>query len=79
MPIPQSSQEILRVHPIGIEIIRVAAKDDVLPLTKPIVGISGKVHNELPIPAGTPVYISTVGYNLYVRSLNPYSLGNHLG
>jgi len=79
MPIPQSSQEILRVHPVAIEIFREAAKDDVLPLTKPIVGISGKVHNELPIPAGTPVYISTVGYNLYVRHLNPHFLGNRLG
>jgi len=54
----------LRVHPAGIEIERVATKDDVLPLTKPIVGVSGKVYKELPVPAGTLIRISMVGYNL---------------
>ena len=59
-------QEILRVHPVAIEIPRVPKKDDVLPLSKPLVGVSGKVYNELPVPAGTATFISTVGYNLYV-------------
>jgi len=68
--IPKSAQEILRVHPVGTEIVRVATKDDVLPLTKPVVGISGKVYKELPVSAGTPVFISTIGYNLYVRPLS---------
>jgi len=73
--ISKSAQEILRVHPIGIEITRTATKDDVLPLTKPVVGISGKVYKELPVSAGTPVFISTVGYNLYVCPLNLPSSG----
>lgn len=50
---------------------RVPKKDDVLPLSKPVVGISGKVYNELYVPAGTSVTISTVGYNLYVFPHGP--------
>ena len=45
---------------------RIPIEGDILPLTKPIVGTSGKVYTELPIPRGTPVTISTIGYNLYV-------------
>ena len=59
-------QEILKVHPVAIEIARVPKKGDVLPLSKPLVGVSGKAYNELPVPARTATYISTVGYNLYV-------------
>ena len=55
-----------------VEVPRVAEKDDVLPLSKPIVGVSGKVYTELPIAAGTFLAISTVGYNLCVHSLDPY-------
>ena len=57
----------MRVHPIAVEVLRVAKGDDVLPLSKPITGSSGKVYNELHIPAGTATYVSTVGYNMYVR------------
>jgi len=57
-------KEALRVYPIAIELIRAPKKDDVLPLSKPIVGVSGKVYKELPIPAGTRVMISTVAYNV---------------
>ena len=66
---PQSIQEILRIHPASVEIHRVATKDDVLPLTKPVVGVSGKVYRELSVPAGTLIFTSTFGYNLYVRPL----------
>jgi len=57
-------KESLRLHPSGTEIRRVAIKDDVLPLTKPFVGVSGKVHKDLSVPAGTIISISTLGYNL---------------
>jgi len=73
---PRSAQEILRIHPAAIDIQRVAAKDDVLPLTKPIVGVSGKVYKVLPVPAGTLIFISTFGYNLYARPLASYPRGN---
>ena len=60
---PHCTQEVLRVHPVATELVRVASKDDVLPLSKPVVGLSGKVYKELPIPAGTSVSIATFGYN----------------
>jgi len=60
---PPFAQEILRINPISLEIARAPVEDDVLPLTKPIVGNSGRVYTELPIPKGTPVAISTIGYN----------------
>lgn len=62
---PHLAQETLRVHPVVIEIQRVPKNDIVLPLVKPILGISGKVYKELPVPAGTLLNISMVGYNLY--------------
>jgi len=57
-------KEVLRFHPAAIQIVRVAAKDDVLPLAKPLVGVSGKVYKELPVLEGTHVYISSAAYNL---------------
>lgn len=40
---------------------------DVLPLSEPLTLASGKVVTELPIPAGTKLYTSIGGYNMYVR------------
>ena len=54
---------------MAVEIQRTPKKDDLLPLSKPVVGLSGKVYKDLPVPAGTVVTISTVGYNLYVLPL----------
>jgi len=54
---------MLRVNPIAVEIPRVPIEQDILPLSKPIVGTSGRVYTELPIPKGTTVNISTIGYN----------------
>ena len=59
-----SPQEVLRVYPIAVEILRVSKRDHVLPLSKPIVGVSGKIYKELSVPAGTFTKISTLGYNL---------------
>jgi len=59
-------QEILRVHPPIVELTRVPTQDDILPLTKPIVGTSGRVYSELPVPKGTAVTVSMLGYNLCV-------------
>jgi len=58
------TKECLRIHPAAVEIVRMPTQDDILPLTKPIVGTSGRVYTELPIPKGTTVTISTLGYNL---------------
>jgi hypothetical protein len=76
---PNFAQEILRVYPTLIEIIRVPGKDDVVPLSKPVTGISGKVYKELAVPAGTHMFISTAGYNLYVRLSIHISVGIETG
>ena len=54
------------MHPAALEIVRAPIQDDVLPLTKPFVGTSGRVYTELPIPEATAIYISAIGYNSYV-------------
>ena len=68
----------MRIHSIVPEIYRQPIQDDVLPLTKPIVGTSGKVYTELLIPKGTVVTISMTGYNLYIFSQNYYHLDRML-
>jgi hypothetical protein len=48
---------------------RVSIEDDaVLPLSDPIVLPSGEVKSELPIPKGTVLLTSIVGYNRWVQS-----------
>ena len=55
----------MRVYPAAIEIMRMSKKDDVLPLSKPVIGVSGKIHTEIRVPAGTPMFVSPIGYGLY--------------
>lgn len=59
-------QETLRIHPVIIDVARVASDDDIMPLSTPIVGASGKVYNKLAIPRGTVVVVSPFGHNLWV-------------
>ncbi|KAJ7921152.1 cytochrome P450, partial [Mycena leptocephala] len=56
-------KEILRYHPVAINSMREAARDEVLPLSKPIVTKSGKIITELPIPKNMVLIISNAGYN----------------
>ncbi|KAI0730494.1 cytochrome P450 [Earliella scabrosa] len=56
-------KETLRFHPIAYHLWRVAAKDDVIPLSDPVIGNDGTVVNEVPISAGQAVIISICGYN----------------
>ncbi|KAK0213326.1 cytochrome P450 [Desarmillaria ectypa] len=56
-------KEVLRFHPVVYNIERVAARDDVLPLIKPVTLTTGKVVQEIPIPKGTTITASIVGYN----------------
>ena len=71
-----SVQEVLRVYPVVPEVTRETKADNVLPLSKPVLGISGKAYNELFVPAGTVAFISMVGYNLYVH---PYTSTQNYG
>ncbi|EKM53348.1 uncharacterized protein PHACADRAFT_124964 [Phanerochaete carnosa HHB-10118-sp] len=56
-------REVLRVHPVIGHTFRVAERDDVLPLSKPLTTKSGKVLEKLPVPKGTRVIASVAAYN----------------
>ncbi|KAL0072769.1 hypothetical protein AAF712_000532 [Marasmius tenuissimus] len=56
-------KESLRLHPAVYQNYRRAVKDDVLPLSKPIMTASGEVLNELPVGKGTKVVLSIAAYN----------------
>ncbi|KAG6382155.1 cytochrome P450 [Boletus reticuloceps] len=56
-------KEGLRFHPIGTYPIRMSGRDDVLPLSKPVLTESGEMINEVFVPKGTEVMISIPAYN----------------
>ena len=59
-------QETLRMHTSVPDTARQASEDNVLPLSKPIIGRSGKIYHEIFIPKGTLLVASLSGYNTYV-------------
>ncbi|KAK0492742.1 hypothetical protein EDD18DRAFT_1079270, partial [Armillaria luteobubalina] len=61
-------------HPVSYNSPRITSRDDVLPLSKPIVTRSGKVLHELPIPEGTCIIISIAGCN---RNKDVFGAGAH--
>ncbi|KAK0475530.1 cytochrome P450 [Armillaria novae-zelandiae] len=56
-------KEVLRFHPVVFQLERVAARDDVLPLSNPVTLTTGKVVREIAIPNGTAITASIAGYN----------------
>ncbi|KAI0706655.1 PAH-inducible cytochrome P450 monooxygenase PC-PAH 4 [Earliella scabrosa] len=56
-------KETLRFHPIAYHMWRVAAKDDVIPLSEPVIGVDGTAIHEIPIQAGQAIIVSVCGYN----------------
>lgn len=58
-------KEAMRLHPALYHNYRQAARDDVLPLSKPILTTSGELIDKLPVPKGTKVFASIAGYNRY--------------
>lgn len=56
-------KEVLRFHPVVHHNFRQAAKDDVLPLSRPIVTTTGEIIDELPVPQGINVTLSIAAYN----------------
>lgn len=56
-------KECMRFHPAVYQNYRQAARDDVLPLSKPIKTSTGDLITELPIPKGMKIIISIAGYN----------------
>lgn len=57
------------MHPAVYHNYRFAARDDVLPLSKPITTTTGEVISTLPIPKGLKVILSISGYQRSVGSL----------
>ncbi|KAJ6602103.1 hypothetical protein B0H10DRAFT_1823501, partial [Mycena sp. CBHHK59/15] len=55
--------ETLRFHPVSYNSVREAARDEVLPLSKPLVTKSGKTITEIPIPKNMILVVSSAGYN----------------
>ncbi|KIY46391.1 cytochrome P450 [Fistulina hepatica ATCC 64428] len=56
-------RESLRVYPPVTELMRVAAKDDVLPLSTPIIDGYGVAHYELPLAQGTEIILPFLSMN----------------
>ncbi|KAF7362971.1 Cytochrome P450 [Mycena venus] len=56
-------KEIFRFHPVSYTSLREAARDEILPLSKPLVTKSGKTVTELPIAKNTVLVVSLAGYN----------------
>lgn len=56
-------REILRFYPAVPHTYRQALLDDVLPLAKPVTMRSGKVVDQVPVPAGTRLILSVCAYN----------------
>ncbi|KAI9573309.1 cytochrome P450 [Boletus coccyginus] len=56
-------KEGLRLYPAAPHPLRMAARDDVLPLSKPILTESGDMINEIFVPKGTEIVVSIAAYN----------------
>ena len=56
-------RETLRVHPPVASTLRVAVKDDVLPLSQPYTDINGHVHSTVPVRKGQTVFLPIVAVN----------------
>ncbi|KAJ6595685.1 cytochrome P450 [Mycena vulgaris] len=56
-------KETFRIHPVSYNSVREAARDEVLPLSTPLVTKSGKTITEIPIPKDMILVVSTAGYN----------------
>ncbi|KAI0721329.1 cytochrome P450 [Cerioporus squamosus] len=56
-------KETLRFHPIVFNLQRYAVKDDILPLSEPIVSTTGEEIHAIPIKAGQCIIASIAGYN----------------
>jgi len=56
-------RETLRVHAAVPSTIRVAMRDDVIPLNKPFVDAKGKTHDSIRIKAGEGIFIPIIAMN----------------
>ncbi|KIK60492.1 hypothetical protein GYMLUDRAFT_609833 [Collybiopsis luxurians FD-317 M1] len=57
------AKETLRFYPVAMHLFRTSYEDDVLPLSKPLMGQNGQLITEIPIPKGTQVIGSCHAYH----------------
>ncbi|KAK7439308.1 hypothetical protein VKT23_017532 [Stygiomarasmius scandens] len=58
-----SIKEVLRLYPIAIDLFRSPDRDDVIPLSEPIISTSGHRLTEVPIQKGQRLHIDIYTYN----------------
>ncbi|TFK29499.1 cytochrome p450 [Coprinopsis marcescibilis] len=56
-------RETMRVYPPVPMLLREARQDMMLPVSKPLIGADGKEINEILVPKGTKIFISTLASN----------------
>ncbi|KAI0754753.1 cytochrome P450 [Daedaleopsis nitida] len=56
-------KEVLRLHPVVYTIMRVARRDDVIPLAYPVTTSTGESVKDISVPKGTNIFVSLWGYN----------------
>ncbi|KAI0826239.1 cytochrome P450 [Irpex lacteus] len=56
-------KEVMRYHPIVYHLTRVAKKDDVVPLSEPIITADGRPIDQIPISEGQTILVSICAYN----------------
>ncbi|KAJ3508641.1 hypothetical protein NLJ89_g5643 [Agrocybe chaxingu] len=66
-------RETLRLHPPLPHLLRTTRADTILPLATPVKGTNGEDIYELPLPTGTPVFVSVISSNTNPRLWGPDS------
>lgn len=67
-------KEILRFHPAIYNMHKEATRDDIVPLSHPVVGTDGKPIHEIPVQKGQKIILSTAAYN---RDTNVFGADAH--
>jgi len=57
------TKEGLRYHPVNPHVHRVAAEDDILPLSRPVTTKTGEMIDEVVVTKGTLIVVSIAAYN----------------
>ena len=63
MTVLPALQETLRFHNIASYLLRIAVKDDVIPLAYPVTLATGETITEIPVRAGQVVFTSFAAYH----------------
>ena len=53
----------MRLHTVSWHLLRLASKDDIIPLSNPVVTQSGEQVTSIPVSKGAKIRISVCAYN----------------